>query len=83
MEGEGNFGALELGYIRYSITSYFAKNEHIDRGDERCEETTYYSKEKEGEWCLTNGGRGDCFHMIKQYLPCKGTTFPSLLIIFE
>ena len=49
MEGEGNFGALELGYIRYSITSYFAKNEHIDRGDERCEETTYYSKEKE-EW---------------------------------
>lgn len=25
MEGEGNFGALELGYIRYSITSYFVK----------------------------------------------------------
>ena len=24
-----------------------------------------------------------CFHMTKQYLPCKGTTFPSLLIIFE
>ena len=24
-----------------------------------------------------------CFHMIKPYLLCKGTTFPSLLIIFE
>lgn len=24
-----------------------------------------------------------CFHMTKLYLPCKGTTFPSLLIIFE
>ena len=24
-----------------------------------------------------------CFHIIKQYLLCKNTTFPSLLIIFE
>ena len=39
--------------------------------------------EKEEWWCLTNGGRSDCFHMIKQYLHCKYTTFLSLLIIFK
>ena len=24
-----------------------------------------YNKEKKEWWCLTNGGRSDCFHMIK------------------